>query len=58
VEHCCNMALSIRGARLGNLTYEQILLSIIAEEIRYAEWMELGANTGYRMRSPSPPTRA
>lgn len=50
VEHACNMALAMPSVKRGDVTYEQILRSIVADEPHYTEWMELGANTGYRSR--------
>lgn len=51
VEHACNMALATPWLKLGDLTYEQVLRDIAANDQDYAEWMELGRNTGYRKRT-------
>jgi len=44
-EAICNLALS------GNAECADIVRDIIANEPTYAEWLELGRNTGYRSRS-------
>jgi hypothetical protein len=51
VEHACNMALATPWIKLGDVTYEQVLRDIVANDSTYAEWMKLGANTGYRERT-------